>query len=109
MKETVSYTSKWEEYRKRSRLFWVVFLMYVPGVALISVPLCKAFNSSTPGFIVAGIWMAVGLILHLRTMFWRCPRCDKYFFCNWWYGNRFARKCVHCKLPKWATTDQLFR
>jgi hypothetical protein len=31
-----------------------------------------------------------------------CPRCGKWFFAKWWYHNNFARKCVHCGLPKWA-------
>lgn len=33
-----------------------------------------------------------------------CPRCHKWFFATW-YRNPFARKCVHCGLPKWANSE----
>ena len=35
----------------------------------------------------------------------RYPRCGDPFFHNWWNGNGFARRCVHCGLPKYATHD----
>jgi hypothetical protein len=25
---------------------------------------------------------------------------------TWWYHNSFARRCIHCGLPKWADEDE---
>ncbi len=42
-------------------------------------------------------------------VYWSCPRCGKPFhYVARWYGrwnNPFARRCVHCGLPKWADRD----
>ena len=42
-----------------------------------------------------------------------CPRCGELFFRKFddrpwrgaWQHNPFARRCMHCGLPKWAAVD----
>lgn len=45
------------------------------------------------------------LVSHFRLSFWRCPECGKPFHVSWLYGNPFARRCVHCGMPKWGPND----
>lgn len=97
-----AYTAQWLEYRKRNTLFWLVFLGFMPGVLLIGIPLSRLLNVDNVAGLVAIIWMVAFVITGNYRAFWRCPRCRKPFFHKWWYHNFFARKCVHCKLPKYA-------
>ena len=104
-----SYRAQWLEYRRRNILFWTVWLTYIPGVLLIGVPLSRMFHSNNVVFVVAVIWMVAFVITGNYRSFWKCPRCHKPFFHKWWYHNTFARKCVHCKLPKYAGFDPFSR
>jgi hypothetical protein len=101
----MEYEAQWTEYRRRRRVFWLIFVTYIPGVFLIGVPLGNIFNSETPAVVTALMWMAAFAIAGWRTTYWRCPRCRKRFFATW-YVNQFARKCVHCGLKKWATESK---
>jgi len=100
-----SYTEQWLEYRKRNKLFWLVFLTYAPGVAWIGVPLSRLLRYEYVISFVAVIWMVAVMITASYRSFWKCPRCHKSFFHKWWYYNFFAGKCVNCKLPKYAGFD----
>src|ERR1051325_3073087 len=99
------YSVQWEDYRRRRNLFWIVFLTYIPGILIIGIPLACLFHSNVVGPIVAGLWMLAFIVVSNYWGFWKCPRCGKPFFRKWWYHNSFARRCVHCKLPKWAVND----
>jgi len=46
-------------------------------------------------------WLVLSLVGWLRLVFWRCPRCGRHFFFNG-ISNPFARRCMHCGLPKWS-------
>jgi len=83
-------------------MFWLIFLTYVPGVFAIGVPLTHLVSSEIPVYVLAGLWMLAFVISGNYAIAWRCPRCSKTFFRTSWYYNSFARRCVHCKLPKWS-------
>jgi ketosteroid isomerase-like protein len=57
------------------------------------------------GFVIGACWMAAFVVTGWRAALFPCPRCHKWFFATWWYRNPFARKCVHCGLPKWANSE----
>ena len=102
------YTLAWREYRSRARLAWLLFLGYMPGVGLIwSLIGATVGWDSTPGgvarTIVALSWMVALGIAGNRAARFRCPRCGRPFFSATLYHNSFARRCVHCGLPKWAS------
>jgi hypothetical protein len=103
MTSDLSYAEKWDDYRRRKRLCWVLFLTYVPGRFAIGLALGRLFSSELPLGIVAGMWMLALLIAGNSAIAWRCPRCGKPFFRRWWRYNSLARECLHCKLPKWST------
>jgi len=100
------YENGWTEYRRRYRLFFAVFLSYVPGVFLVSVPVMWLSGSETPVYLVAGAWMLAAVVTWVRLSTFRCPRCTKWFAAGWYFNNPLARRCVHCGLPKWATDGQ---
>jgi len=93
----------WQEYRRRRNLTLFAFLGYVPFVFIIAVVAERLFHSTTPGFVVAVGWMIFLAVASIRCENFRCPRCRKRFFAKWWYHNSFARRCVHCGLPKYAS------
>ena len=76
------YSTAWRRYRQWSWAFWIVFGLYLPGLA---------FVSRTLG------WTRCGE-LFFRKFDARPWRAD-------WQHNPFARRCTHCGLPKWATRD----
>lgn len=94
--------SPWDEYRKRRNLAWFVFLGYVPIVSGVGMLSMWLFSTFTPAFVVAIGWMVFFVIAGNLAVRFPCPRCGKWFFAKWWYHNSFARRCVHCGLPKWA-------
>jgi hypothetical protein len=107
------YTAAWCDLRRRRNISWVVFLSYVPGAMAIfltvGLPL-SALTGIKPdyfGIAIGSCWMVACLVTGWRVVFFSCPRCDNRFFATWWYHNSFARKCVHCGLPKWATAEPL--
>lgn len=93
----------WQDYRRRRNLALFAFLGYVPFVFVIALVAERLFHSLTPGRVVALGWMIFFVVAGIRYESFRCPRCRKLFFAKWWYHNSFARQCVHCGLPKYAS------
>ena len=101
------YQDCWQRYKKLRNLFWIVWLGYVPVVGMLSVLVLWFFGTFVPGFVFAGLWMLMFLVVHIRLSGWPCPRCGKPFSKKWWYDKGFfARKCVHCGLAKYAAYDR---
>jgi hypothetical protein len=94
--------SPWQDYRRRRRIFFVIWVTYVPGVFILSYPLSKMFDSGMPVYAIAGAWMLAFVISSIYLSSFPCPRCHRSFFYTWWFHNPFARRCVHCGLPKWS-------
>jgi hypothetical protein len=107
------YSQEWAELRRlRRRVLTVVF----GGATVFAlVPLSRFAPqraANALGFALFAAWVfllvkfffASGEYVH-----WSCPRCGKPFhYIAHWYGrwnNPFARRCVHCALPKWADSD----
>src|ERR1700733_11791510 len=96
------YADSWREYRKRRNLVLFRFLGYLPVGGVIAFTV-RAFGSEIPGMVTAFSWMVFGAVAGIRFQFFSCPRCGKPFVVKWWYSNIFARPCVHCGLPKFAS------
>ena len=98
----------WDEYRRRRREFWMTVCVW--PLLLVPLGLIEDFlaghgygrSSLVTFFVVVVPPLACVAIAHLRVMNWRCPNCGRRFHVCWWYGNAFARRCVHCGLPKWT-------
>jgi hypothetical protein len=110
------YSYEWNELRKIQRRT-LRFLLTVPvlfGVIFIvlAVDVLPAWMNLALGLIC----MAIIMFCWFRFIFaiyqystWPCPRCGEPFhgktrwYANW--INPFARRCLHCRLPRWAETD----
>jgi hypothetical protein len=99
------YQKDWEEYKRRQKAFWLVFLGYIPFMFLFNVVLADLFRVFSFGenvsffcFIVFGV---VWIICGIRLQYWKCPQCRNSFHAKWWWRNIFSSKCLHCKLPKY--------
>lgn len=101
MTETNEYKTQWNDYRKRSRIVFALFLGYIPGVFILGFPLTKLLKSEIPFYIVALTWMAttVGAWIHL--ILFRCPRCRERFMMNKYFVVASGRKCPYCGLKKY--------
>ncbi|HEY7204186.1 MAG TPA: hypothetical protein VIA61_07825 [Methylomirabilota bacterium] len=104
------YSAAWRRYRRWSLAFWLVFVLYLPGLAFLSQAMGWSRNGGGPVFVAAFVWMiAFAAIGYVKWNF-ECPRCGELFFRKldarpWrqdWYRNPFARHCMHCGLAKWA-------
>ena len=93
-----SYRKEWRSYRRRvltAFAAWVIppVIIYLLGVG----------GSFEIGMIAA--W----LLLFTTAMVWlysfRCPRCQEWFFIIFPTNHPLAKACVHCGLPKHASSD----
>jgi hypothetical protein len=69
----VSYRRQWQEYKRRNRIFWSIFLTYLPGVALIGFLLSRLFGSDMVFLVLAISWMVAFLIAQTYLSNWKCP------------------------------------
>ena len=107
------YSAAWLAYRRCSRAFWIVFVLYLPGLLLVSTALRHMPGGGTVIFVAVSVWMIAVTVIGNRKWSFRCPRCDQLFFQKvddrpWRrlsQHNPFARCCMHCHLPKWAAHD----
>ena len=108
------YSAAWRHYRLWSWAFWIGFVSYLPGLAFVSRALgWTRDGNSTAIFLTAFVWMLAWAAIGYQKSNFRCPRCGELFFNKFdnrpwrmaWQHNPFARRCVHCGLPKWAAQD----
>ena len=52
-----------------------------------------------------GSWFVAFAVASFRYTYFRCPRCSERYFMKFPCRNQFARRCLHCGLPKWAVND----
>ncbi len=102
----------WDEYIRRRRAFRLALLLFplwlVPG-GMIQHALAGYGFKATSGVTFLAVLMppmAFLMVTHLRRMLWPCPQCGRSFHVCGWYGNAFARRCVHCGLPRWALKQE---
>src|SRR5580704_10880709 len=90
------YEASWRDLRTRTLIVVILFLGFVPGMGLIFYIL-STVHVVDPLWI-AGVWAAafLGSVLHRATF--PCPRCGKFFFIWFGFGNPLARQCMHCGL-----------
>jgi hypothetical protein len=111
--DTGPYAAAWQRYRRWRLAFWVLFLLYLPSLAGVSRALGWTRGSGAPIVAAAIVWMIALAIVGYPTSNFPCPRCGKPFFRKFddrpgrmsWQRNPFARRCMHCGLPKRAGRD----
>ena len=107
-----AYSGAWRRYRRWSRAFWLVFVLYLPALALGSRALGWEPDGGGKIFFAALVWMIAFSVIGYQKSNFECPRCGELFFRKFdarpwrasWEQNPFARRCMHCGLPKWAAS-----
>jgi hypothetical protein len=97
--------ASWRRLRRMTRLCWILWLTSPFIFIGLGAPLSMLAGSDVPAGIVAVSLMAAWWFVCHQVGRFSCPRCGKPFFHTWWYHNGFARRCVHCGLPKWADPE----
>lgn len=93
------YAERWRQYRKFRNLGWLLLACYFPILIVIGM-FASSIHADWLFYASWVIWVILSAILGHRIAWWRCPRCGK-LFAGYWRGS-FAKKCVHCGLPKFA-------
>jgi len=76
-------------------VLFVIFLLLI-----LAYPLTIPLDSIALFYILLGGQVCAFFVASWRLNRFKCPRCHEEFFANLIH-NPFARRCVHCKLPKW--------
>jgi hypothetical protein len=90
-----------------------VFVSFLPGLALASRVLGWGRDGGGAIFAAAFVWMIIWAVIGYQKGNFPCPRCGELFFVKFdnrpwrmvWQRNPFARRCMHCGLPKWAAQN----
>ncbi len=104
MPDQSDYSSAWQDYRRRRLWYYVIWLGGIPVIFILNYLLTKITHSEVPFAVMAVSWMLGFLVLGLRISYFKCPRCNETFFKTFFYHNPFARRCVHCQLPKYQSS-----
>ena len=100
----------WKEYRRRCWVFRLALLLtpawmiYAASIRTSLVGYGLSHDSAS--FLTFMPMLALLIVAHLRRILWPCPRCGRPFHVTWWYSNTWARRCVHCGLPKWTSMQK---
>jgi hypothetical protein len=93
----------WSELRRLTRRRLAVSLMCVPSVVIAGGMSVWIFGTAVWAFpLVILLLIAYGTVTAKIYRF-VCPRCKQGFFRTANYYNIWARYCVHCGLPRWAS------
>ena len=103
-----NYMKQWQEYRTRRGLALFAFIGFVPAEVAVILVSMLLFNSDRPALVFAYCWMAFFFVASRRASRFPCPRCGKMFFLYSGFSSysMFAKKCVHCDLPKYAGEER---
>ena len=103
-----AYYAQWMEYRRvQWRSLGLVVLLFWAGGAL-STALLEAVVPQAPRWAWPAAvlpWVIAAIAASQPAIKAPCPRCGKPFHATFWYHNGFARRCIHCGLPKWSPRD----
>ena len=105
------YEMAWQDYKKRRNQFLFLLIGWFPMMAACGYVIRALFHGYRPAtvFVILNIaWIVLLIISGSRLTEWRCPCCEQPFFTTWlWcFNDPFVRVCVHCRLPKYASSDR---
>jgi hypothetical protein len=114
--QSTPYAAAWRAYRGWSRAFWLVFVTYLPALALSDHVVRRIYGdtANTITTVMAFVWMIAFVMTGYFKSNFACPRCGEMFFRTWddrpwragWRSAPFARRCQHCGLSKWSDGER---
>jgi uncharacterized membrane protein len=105
MDTSSQFVQAWEDYKRRVRWFFGGWLGGFAVVALLAALLNRLSLGEVALSLLGPTWIVLIIVVAVRVQLFKCPRCHRQFFKAFWYYSPFARRCVHCGLPKWGCTD----
>lgn len=99
MSSQSDFSSAWQDYKKRQLWFYVV-LSGTAVLFILAYPLKMLTDYVVLFYILLGCQVLAFSVASFRLIHFKCPRCNEWFF-TIFIHNPFARRCAHCKLPKW--------
>ena len=109
MTSEADYGRQWRDLRMRSRLLLLLFVFYIPVMALSVF----ALNGISPGlgdqswfWLFAG-WMVVLIVLGFYQISFRCPHCGGWFGSSDSWNNPIAGHCLHCGQKRYGAPGHL--
>ena len=99
------YAAAWRVYRRRRNAFllcWLGVPLLVVAVEVGLGPIVSAPVVQELSLVLLFLWMTGCVLGGLLWSFFPCPRCGKPFHMSFLWSNALARRCLHCRLPKWA-------
>lgn len=97
----LSHDNAWNEYRRRFRVFIGAWFGGLVFAAALMYALSLVGAADSLGMVIGASWLLCFAIAGIRLQLFACPRCCNPFFSGHFYYWPFARKCLHCGLPKW--------
>jgi len=101
----MNYKEAWQDLRKRRRIFWIAYIVFLPGIFVIMD--APAATSGRVFFWTGGAWCVSVVAANAYLSAFRCPRCTKRYFFRPWFYNHYARKCIHCGLRRWSSAGKI--
>jgi hypothetical protein len=97
------YKKAWDDFRLRKRLFWALFLGYIPMWSLLAL-LVHGLGLPVKNQLMVALglaWMLAWFVVGIWYPLFRCPRCGERFIPrqrrNPFFAT-FASKCANCGL-----------
>src|SRR3954469_12418911 len=97
------YVDAWRRQRVWERLSWIVLVggfVALAVVTQISVSITRRPAEWLRPF--GFLWFIGSAAVSIRRSLFRCPRCGERFYVGRFWANAFTRRCMNCRLPKWA-------
>lgn len=93
------YQKQWEKFRFWDRVWLIMFpINFIPLLFLEFSSISKHIIA----FLAILLWtLFIGVTL--KIIFWKCPRCNKFFF-RWWkkINLSFDYECKNCGLERYS-------
>ncbi len=104
LKPQHAYYGAWLEKRRRRAWVWLTLLAVLPGMGLAMA--ITALIQSGAALIILGLAAFVPYVVAAHRLFyWKCPRCGKAFFIDFFGVHLFTDECRRCDLPLYAPCD----
>ena len=106
MQDEGAYAAAWRSYRRFGRAFWILFVLFLPALALVGRAVGSTPSGVTVIFGTALAWMIAFAVVGYQKGNFSCPRCGEMFFRKFddrsWrqgLGAQSVRAAVHALRP----------
>jgi hypothetical protein len=97
------YDSQWRRYRRLRLLHRLGYCGFLPFLIVLAI-LHQLGVPISP--LVLAAYILFFLVVEFRFIFFRCPRCRRFFASAWRYSPKlYTPECLNCGLKKFSHCD----